>query len=272
MVEIPAGRFMMGSVPSEVLHDPSEAPRRAVTIQRFALGRTEITRGEFRRFVDSTGYVTDAERNVNSPGCYGYLGATTFRWDARLSWRSVGFEQDDRHPVVCVSWRDAMAYVQWLASETGRAYRLPSEAELEYVIRAGTTTAWPWGTSPDRGCSSANYGDRTQARVVPGWAWPTADCDDGLAFTAPVGQLALNEFGLLDVSGNVWEWTADCWNPSHAGAPPQGAARTTGECDKRVLKGGTWTNKPQWLRSATRVGNHVTYRTTIQGLRVALDR
>lgn len=271
LVEIAAGRFRMGSDPGEVLHDPGESPQRTVTVERFAIGRTEVTRGEYRRFVDATGHVSDAERNVNSPGCYAYLGATTFRWDRGMSWRQVGFPQDDTHPVVCVSWRDAMAYVRWLAAETGQAYRLPSEAEFEYVNRAGTTTPWPWGEDPSGGCSVANYGDRRQAQAVTGWSFPTADCDDGHAFTAASGRLAPNAWGLHDISGNVWEWTADCWNPDHVGAPGDARARTTGDCEKRVLKGGSWSNKPQWLRSADRGANHVTYRTTLHGFRVVRD-
>lgn len=269
LVEIAAGQFRMGSAPGEVLHDPGESPQRTVAVERFAIGRTEVTRGEYRRFVDATGYVSDAERNVNSPGCYAYLGATTFRWDRRLSWRQVSFPQDDAHPVVCVSWRDAIAYVRWLAAETGQAYRLPSEAEFEYVNRAGATTPWPWGDEPSGGCRVANYGDRRQARVATGWSFPTADCDDGHAFTAASGSLAPNAWGVHDISGNVWEWTADCWNPDHTGAPGDARARTTGDCEKRVLKGGAWSNKPQWLRSADRGANHVTYRTTLHGFRVA---
>lgn len=271
LVVVPAGRFRMGSEPAEVLHDPDEAPERTVRVEAFALGQTEVTRGEYRRFVEATAYASDAERNVNSAGCYAYLGATTFRWDRGMSWRGVGFPQDDAHPVVCVSWRDAMAYVRWLASETNQAYRLPSEAELEYVIRAGSTTPWPWGEDPSGGCQVANHGDRHLSRTVTKWSFPIADCDDGHAFTAPTGRLSPNIWGLYDLSGNVWEWTADCWNPDHVGAPQVARARTTGDCEKRVLKGGSWSNKPQWLRSADRGANHITYRTTLHGFRVARD-
>lgn len=151
MVVIPSGRFEQGSPRDEPGRTENEGPVRTVQIAQFAMGRTEVTRGEFRRFVEATGYRTEAERDVDvpdaldevhvgpNPGCH--LG----EWREGTSWRDPGFVQDDSHPAVCVSFNDGSAYVAWLAKETGKPYRLPSESEVEYANRAGTTTPWPWG-------------------------------------------------------------------------------------------------------------------------------
>ena len=157
-----------------------------------------------------------------------------------------------------VSWEDARTYVTWLSDETGEDYRLPSEAEWEYVARAGTETAWYWGEDVSGQCRYANGFDRELASklraedasitVVPAY------CSDGYRGAAQVGSFEPNGFGLFDVSGNVWEWTDDCWNESHASAPADGRVRRSGYCIPRVLRGGSWSNAPGLLRSAFRDG------------------
>jgi len=146
------------------------------------------------------------------------------------------FQQTGRDPVVEVSWEDAQAYVEWLRGKTKQNYRLLSESEYEYVERAGTTTAYWWGDSADKLCSYANG----------------RDC--GYNSTVPVGSFPPNAFGLYDMSGNVWEWTEDCWNDRYAGAPADGTAWTTGDCGQRVQRGGSWNtnNSANALRSAMR--------------------
>ncbi len=130
------------------------------------------------------------------------------------SWRAPGFEQADRHPAVCVSWRDAQAYVAWLSAETGERYRLPSEAEWERAARAGTETQRYWGDGEADQCAYEN--GRTGG--------PGGRCEDGMTYTAPVGSYAANGFGLFDLLGNVREWVEDCWHDDYAGAPDDGGA------------------------------------------------
>jgi len=184
--------------------------------------------------------------------------------------RSPGFAQNDRHPVVCVNWGDARAYAEWLSKRTGKTYRLPSEAEREFVTRAGTTTPFWWGTSITP--QQANY-DGTRAYKGGGstGAWRKA--------TVPVDTFKANSWGLYNVHGNVFEWTADCWNAENAGNPGDGSARTSiaavvmdanrGGCGGRMLRGGAWSDDPRELRSARRVGRPADLRGDRTGFRVA---
>ena len=162
-----------------------------------------------------------------------------------------------RRPVMNVSWEDARAYVQWLSRETGQRYRLLTEAEWEYVARAGTTTSRYWGQSEAGQCRYANGEDGF------------GPCPDGYENTAPVGSFQPNAFGLYDVLGNVLEWTEDCWNGDYSGAPTNGSAWQAGDCSLRVLRGGSWGNYPRSLRSAFRFRNPVGDRNLSFGFRVA---
>ena len=255
MVVLPAGTFGMGCVSGRGC-DGDEKPVREVTIPApFAIGVYEVTRGQFGRFVDETGYLA-------GESCLTYEdGEGESR--AGRGWRDPGFRQTDAHPAVCVSWEDARAYVEWLSRETGGSYRLPSESEWEYAARAGTTTARHWGESASAQCRHANGAD---ASTDFGWA---TDCDDGHSRTAPAGSFASNGFGLYDALGNVWEWTADCWNDGYAGAPTDGRARETGDCMRRVLRGGSWSDFPWYLRSANRFRVTTGFRSSSDGFRVA---
>jgi sulfatase modifying factor 1 len=182
-------------------------------------------------------------------------------------WRSPGFAQEDDYPVACVSWNDAKAYVDWLSKQTGHDYRLPSEAEWEFAARAGTTTARFWGDNPDSACRYANVADRTAKTRYPGW--PIHDCEDGYVHAAPTGSFKANSFGLKDMLGNLWEWTADCWNGSYEGAPSDGSARTGGDCRWRVLRGGSWDIAPEFVRSAIRIRTTTKSRSYSAGFRPA---
>ena len=262
MVVVPSGRFRMGSPESEEgrRDDGREGPVHPVTIGRpFAVGVYEVTRGEFARFASATGRSTG-----NS--CWVYDGEV---WKERSGrhWKSPGFRQTDDHPVVCVNWNDAQAYVRWLSGRTGKKYRLLSEAEWEYVARAGTRTARYWGEGESGQCVYANGADRTAKRHNSGWT--VADCDDGHYQTAPVGSFHANGYKLHDVLGNVWEWTEDCWNDSYQGAPRDGSAWTSGECGRRVLRGGSWSDVPGFLRSANRSRDTAGFRFNYDGFRVA---
>ena len=256
MVVVPSGSFMMGSPASEEGRYDDEGPRRRVTIGLpFAVGVHEVTRGEFGRFVSATG------RSMGN-SCWIWEGD---EWKERSGrgWRNPGFSQTDSHPVVCVSWNDARAYAQWLSRETGESYRLLSESEWEYAARAGTATRYWWGNSSSSQCRYANGADASS-----GLDWGIA-CDDGYSRTSPVGSFEGNSFGLRDVHGNVWEWVQDCWNDSYAGAPGGGRAWESGDCSPRVLRGGSWSGSPRYLRAANRSRIDSGFRDYVAGFRVA---
>lgn len=255
MVMVPAGRFTMGSPkdePEREAFNKGSEDQLAVTIVKpFAVGRFAVTRGEFAAFVTATGHKTDGS-------CFAYTG-TDWKEQADRDWRTPGFTQTDRHPVVCVNWNDTKAYVAWLVTSTGQTYRLLSEAEREFAARAGTTTPFWWGSTIST--SQANYnGDYTYAGGSKG-GWRKA--------TVSVDSFAANSWGLYNVHGNVWEWTEDCWNASNAGNPGNGEARSSGDCSLRVLRGGSWNNYPQNLRSANRIRYQPVNRYIFIGFRVA---
>lgn len=268
MVVIPPGRFVMGAAAGEeereALSEPfrhRSRPQHAVGIKRFSVGKFEVTRAQYRVFAAATGRSSD--------GCFVWSG-DGFEKDPAKDWRNPGYVQDDRHPVVCVSWDDASAYARWLSQQTGHDYRLPSEAEWEYAARAGTTTARYWGDAGNSSCEYANGGDLTTAARVPDAGhWILARCNDRHAYTAPVGSYRANAFGLHDMLGNVWEWTADCWNGNYEGAPADGRAWATGDCSQRAVRGGSWEDAPVGLRAAYRVGSPTVIRVYIRGFRVA---
>ncbi len=284
MVVLPAGSFTMGAAPGEEEREgvPSQfrgwaQPQRRVTIARpFAIGRFEVTMGEFAAFVHETG-------RAIPDGCYRlYIVSEGFDWksDSSANWRNPGFRQTERSPVVCVSWDDAKAYVAWLSRKSGKAYTLPSEAQWEYAARAGTSTARFWGDDHGPACLYANVRDQAMFRWANGEMKAFKkefknesefyfQCDDGQIFTTPVGGYRANRFGLYDMLGNVWEWAEDCWNDNYNGAPSDGSARTAGDCTKRAVRGGSWYDYPRYLRSALRFGDSSGIRIDYYGFRVA---
>ena len=265
MVVVSAGEFTMGSPVSETGRGLDEGPQRQVAIaQPFALGRSEVTVAEFKRFADESGYKTEAERDTRAQGCSGFIYTDPQPF---TSWRSPGLTQTDSHPVLCVSWNDARAYAQWLSKKTGKRYRLPTEAEWEYAARAGSPAARYWGDDPVQACRFANVADQSRFQT---WGFGQKhECTDGHYFTAPVGGYAPNRFGLYDMIGNVWEWTEDCWNASYSGAPSDGSAWLAGDCSLRVLRGGSWSTVPRFARSAARHKNPADYRDNLTGFRLA---
>jgi formylglycine-generating enzyme required for sulfatase activity len=269
MVMIPAGQFVMGATSIEEereklpdsLRNRSQ-PTHQVNVSSFMAGRYEVTVGQYRAFALAT-------NRSSAGGCFAWNG-TKNENDLAKDWRNTGFPQNDSHPVACVSWEDSIAYVQWLRQKTGKDYRLLTEAEWEYSARAGTTTARFWGEDGNVSCSFANGADTKAKMIVHGASnWPVANCDDGYAYTAPVGSYKPNAFGLYDMLGNVWEWTQDCLNENYVGAPSDGSAWTKGDCSRRVLRGGSWDYYPQHLRSAFRARNAATNRGNFNGFRVA---
>jgi formylglycine-generating enzyme required for sulfatase activity len=243
MVTIPGGSFSMGSAATEVGRRKDGDPAHPVKISTFAMGKTEITRGQFAQFVKATGYTTGNKCWIIDNGKYE---------DRSGNWGRIGFKQDNNHPVVCISWNDANAYTKWLARKTGKPYRLPSEAEWEYAARGKTLTARYWGESPNAACTYANVADKTIKETIKvANAWKGHNCKDGFAYTAPVGSFKANAYGLNDMLGNVWEWTQDNYHKNYVGAPADGSAWQDEE-EKRVLRGGSWYDAPRFVRSAGR--------------------
>jgi formylglycine-generating enzyme required for sulfatase activity len=226
MVVVPAGTFMMGSAESEPDRRSTEGPQHAVTIARpFALSRFEVTFDE---------------------------------WDVCVAAAACPHVADHwgrgNMPAINVTWEEARQYAGWLSRITGRAYRLPTEAEWEYAARAGTGTRYSWGDDPAAG---------------------TANCDGcGGApthqQTMPVGSFKPNAFGLHDMHGNVWEWVEDCWHETYAGAPGDGTAWLAGcDPDYRVIRGGSWHNESELVRAAVRFERNIHVRFDTLGFRVA---
>ena len=260
MVVLPSGTFRMGSTEGQV----DERPVRDVRVRMFALGRREVTREEFGVFAAATGYAGDGCGVINDDG--------SLDWDDRASWRNPDFPQGDRQPVVCVSWESAEAYARWLSVETAERYRLPSEAEWEYGARAGTVTTRYWDSRFGSMCEHANGSDRTLIQKWGGWPLPVVNCIDGAPHTWVGGSYEPNAFGLYDMLGNVWEWTADCLHESYSGAPEDGSSWTRGgDCQRRVLRGGSWETPLMGIRVANRYW-HDNRASNTTGFRVARDR
>ncbi len=247
MVEVDGGTFLLGS-PNELTgRVDDEGPQTSITIKPFSVSRYEITVRSYRRFVLATGFNDQA-------GCFTMGENGTWAFDAQASWRNPGFSQGDLHPVVCITWHAANAYVAWLNEQGGdRQYRLLSESEWEYSARAGSTTAYWWGNNEAAFCQYTNGVDRTAKATYPGWA-RAADCDDGFLYTAPVGSYARpNPFGIEDMVGNVWEWVADCYVNHYDQHPRDGSPVDQAPCEKRVFRGGAWGDYGAfYLRSAYR--------------------
>lgn len=258
LVVIPKGSFMQGSPASEIDRFANEGPQRYVSLNySLAVAKHEISRSEFARFANETGHQSD--------GCWTY----DEKWEKHLehNWQTPGFNQDDRHPVTCVSWNDAKAYVNWLSQKTGKTYRLLSESEWEYITRAHAESARTWGDDPELACISANVADLTSEQHYNGWE--VHRCVDGYVYTAPAGSFTPNGFGLYDMLGNVFEWVEDCWNDNYLWAPLDGSAWTEGDCRQRVLRGGSWFSMPKYLRFAFRNRFDADYRSSSFGFRVA---
>ncbi len=269
MVVIPAGSYVIGTPAAAMPPGQSGAESGPLVIQvpqAFALGRHEVTRAEFARFVADSGHEP-------RPGCRTWDPALLrFNEDARRGWQNPATPAEllDNHPVSCVSFDDARAYVQWLAHGTGKAYRLPSEAEWEYAARAGTTTLRPWGDAAEDACEWANTYDVT-ADSVYRLGWPHAGCRDGYANLAPVGSYAANPFGLYDMIGNVQEWVQDCATGSYVGRPRDARAwEWLGGCRRHIQRGGSWLAPPDRSRSAFRGDAAASDRSDDTGFRVAM--
>ncbi|HEY1951747.1 MAG TPA: formylglycine-generating enzyme family protein [Gemmatimonadaceae bacterium] len=264
MVVIPAGSFTMGSSAAEkswaATHGgnlPSvadESPQHVVSLRSFALGKYDVTVGEYAEFVRETSHPLGDGCAVTA--IRGFFDGTNSQKQSGADWQSPGFPQTNRDPVVCVSWQDARAYVSWLNGKVARIseeapYRLPTESEWEYAARAGSATRFWWGD--DESGADANA-----------WYRPNSG-----GHTHRVGLKPANHFGLYDIVGNVWQWTADCYADSYSGAPTDGSAAESGKDCLRADRGSSWFYPAWLLRSAARERNPADYRDIIMGFRVA---
>jgi len=263
MVVIPPGSFVMGH-DGGVSEDRYEGPQHTVNISySFAFGLLEITTSQFREFVDETDHTAGTN-------CSMWTGKTIENIDGN-DWRNPGYGRPplDEDPAACLDWHDAKAYAAWLAEKTGQPYRLPTEAEWEYVAHGGGSTTYAWGENPDGGCEVANYYDQSAAGLRP---WDTAACNDGNPMVAPVGSLSPNAFGIYDVIGNVWEWTEDCHVVPYGVQPTDGSAhQVAGSCEKRVMRGGAWHSRATWQRPTFRGRDPEDFVTQVFGMRVVRD-
>ncbi|MBV8853367.1 MAG: SUMF1/EgtB/PvdO family nonheme iron enzyme [Sinobacteraceae bacterium] len=234
MVALPAGQFNQGATTASAAARALEQPRHPVRIgYALGMGVYEVTVREYKEFVDAM--------KLTAAGCELYDGQWRNAPDA--SWDAVGFPETQAHPVVCVSFRDAVEYAGWLSKKTGHSYRLPSESEWEYAARAGSPLEQPWAQRPEEACLNANVADRAASERFPGWK--VHPCSDGYVYTAPVGSFRPNGFGLYDSLGNVMEWVQDCWHESYSGAPSDGSPWLTGgDCTQRGVRGGSWFTAP----------------------------
>lgn len=272
MVIIPSGSFMMGSPESESGRRSHEGPRHQVRISHgFALGMTEVSVAEFAEFVEDSGYLSDAERASSSRVYEPRSGRMNQR--RRINWRHdyLGRRADPDLPVIHVSWRDAVAYAEWLAEKTGQAYRLPTEAEFEYALRAGTQTRFWWGEgAPDQALENL-AGDSDVSPTGGRWSTAFSGYGDGYWGPAPVASFPANPFGLHDMGGNVMEWVEDCWHDSFVRAPADGSAWVNPGCSQRVIRGGSWSSTPVMSRSAYRIAGDEDSTDMRLGFRVARD-
>jgi formylglycine-generating enzyme required for sulfatase activity len=236
MVGIPAGRFVMGSPANEAGRFDSEGPQHAVAVKAFALAKYAVSSDQFLAFLRATGY--------RPKPCNAMLD---------LGWKSPGRglayaprdQEPPRWPAVCLDWKDAHAYIDWINTRARAAhpelgnrgpYRLPSEAEWEYAARGGTATARWWGDAIGTNNANCNgCGSPYDKKLL-----------------APVDAFAANPFGLYGVLGNAWEWVEDCWHDSYRNAPGDGGVWSGGDCSRHVLRGGSWDNVPLFVRAASR--------------------
>ena len=265
-VRVPKGTFIMGSPETEMNRFEDEQQHEVTLSRDFYLGMYEVKRGEFRKFVDDTGYKTEAETGDGSYG-WGELEKVPFGKRKELTWQNAGFAQIDEHPVVNVSWNDATRFAVWLSNKDGQEYRLPTEAEWEYACRAGSSVRYSFGDKPEDLVKHANMADGTARRAFPNRA--TIAPEDGYVWTAPVGRYSPNAFGVYDMHGNVSEWCAD-WmgdypvlSVTDPTGPPSGSVR--------VYRGGGWVSPIGVCRAADRNAYDPSFRINELGFRLVRE-
>ncbi len=295
LVLIPEGEFMMGN--SESVEDlvksfpqyssnsldiQDEYPLHRVRITKpFYFGTCEVTNGQFRQFVEATGYKTQAERKEDDDpkgsGGWGF-NQTTQKIEGRktqYNWQKPGFPITDEMPVVNVTWNDVVAFCQWLTTKEGKTYRLPTESEWEYAARAGATTRYVSGDDPEMLAKIANTADADFSERFPNYSLASTDrslsSHDGQIFPAPVGSFPPNKFGLHDVHGNVWEWTSDWYDAEYFAKSTVDDPPGPRSGEARVRRGGAWHTVAIWARLSFRNYNTPQSRYPNLGFRPVLN-
>ncbi len=273
LVVIPYGEFRMGAAADEANARENESPSHEVRFERgFALAARETTVAEFSRFVAATGYRTVAEREGRSSAYDERGGAMVAVRGAhwRRSYLGKLVASPDA-PVVHVAFADAQAYAEWLSAQTGQRYRLPSEAEFEYTLRAGESAPWAWGERLPRQALANLTGEGDKSPLGRRWGRAIRGWGDGHWGPAPVGSYAVERFGTFDMMGNVSEWVEDCWHDSYRRAPSDGRAWVNPGCRERVVRGGSWASTEEQARSAFRLQVPAELTSARIGFRVARD-
>jgi len=276
---IAKGTYRMGCSAGDRDCAQFEKPHHSVSIAAFSMSPTEITVGQFRSFVEQSGYITDAEKNTGGfKGCYtwsesGGIGRSNAKWSWKKSsnWRKPGYWQNDDYPVTCVSWNDASAYASWLTQLTGQKHRLPTEAEWEFAARAGSTNKYSFGSNSADLCRYANVADTTASPTGSKWS-NKIKCSDRHWFPAATGSYRANAFGLHDMQGNVWEWTVDAWSDNYNNASTDGQAYTQGNTTTHVLRGGAWDSNASLVRVSNRSKSDRDRRAAMIGFRVVAEQ
>jgi formylglycine-generating enzyme required for sulfatase activity len=272
LVVVPFGQFTMGSPDAEPARQGSEGPQRDVGFARgFALARNEITVAEFRGFIAATHYQTLATRR-NSSTVFDEKGGSMAE-HVGVDWRRdfIGRVAPEDRPVVHIAFEDAQAYAAWLSQQTGQRYRLPSEAEWEYVERARSHSIYPWGDAAPRKLVGNLTGDGDKSSVGRSWGTPIAGYTDYFWGPAPVRSFKAEPWGTFDMVGNVSEWVLDCWHDSYQRAPMDGSAWVNPGCAQRVARGSSWSSSLEQSRSAARVPVDATARNAWLGFRVVRE-
>ncbi|MBN3036792.1 MAG: SUMF1/EgtB/PvdO family nonheme iron enzyme [Bacteroidales bacterium] len=269
MVFVQGGTFTMGCTGEQGSDcEDDEKPAHQVTLSDYYIGKYEVTVGQFKQFIDATGYRTDAEKGG---GSYLWNGkkweikeSVTWRCNAEGNTRPVS---ENGHPVIHVSWNDATEYCKWLSRQTGKNYRLPTEAEWEYAARSrGKAYKYSWGN----GGPSGNIADESAKKVFSDWSvWK--GYDDGYVYTAPVGKFNANDLGLHDMSGNVWEWCSDWYGALYYSASPVSNPWGPSDGTHRVVRGGSWGDGPRGCRVSSRSRGTPDLRYDGNGFRLAMD-
>lgn len=295
LVLVPAGEFKMGtSEPDDDLNKAfpdaakqdkekfdDERPRHKVRITKdFYLGISNVTLSQFREFVNDTHYRTEAEKDEKGGAGYDPDDKDDPLGDSPdYTWRRWGFDQGDEHPVVNVSWNDAVEFCKWLSKKEGKTYRLPTEAEFEYACRAGTTTRYYNGDDPEGLAKVANVLDESSLDKIGGKfkednAKAALKADDGFPFTAPICQFKPNAFGLYDMHGNAATWCSDWYSEEYYTNAPSVSEDPTGPANGmlRIFRGGSWNSDPVDCRSASRDADEPSSRSFDVGFRVVCEK
>jgi formylglycine-generating enzyme required for sulfatase activity len=260
MIFVKGGCFLMGDIFSDV--PSSEKPVHEVCVDDFYTGRYEVTLGEFRQFINETGYKTEAE---SQDGCHSWVGDGREEKIKDHNWDNTGFMQTETDPVVCVSWNDVHNYIQWLNKKEGTRYRLLTEAEWEYAARSrGKEYLYSWGN----GEPSGNVADESALRELSMLnIWK--GYDDGHAYTAPAGSFRPNDLGIYDMSGNVYEWVADWQEDNYYAKSPSKNPKGPDRGTYKLLRGGAWDLQPDTARTTSRYWNIAAARAVCMGFRLA---